>query len=71
MSLAPCPLLSFGACAVQFNSKQERDEWVRREVEQLQGTVTQKEENRRGAQQQLAAAQAEVEEVRPGASLYL
>lgn len=49
--------------SAQFNSKQERDEWVRREVEQLQGTVTQKEENRRGAQQQLAAAQAEVEEV--------
>ena len=50
--------------ASQFNSKEERDEWVRKEVQQLAATVAQKEENRAGAQQQLAAAQAEVEEVR-------
>ena len=50
----PCP---------QFNSTEERDEWVRKEVEQLEATVAQKRENQRGAQQQLAAAQAEVEEV--------
>lgn len=50
--------------APQFNSEAERDEWCRQEAAQLRATVAQKKENQRGAQQQLAAAQAEAEEVR-------
>ena len=47
---------------MQFNTKSERDEWVRKEVAQAQRTVAQKRENADAAQQQLAAAQAEAQE---------
>ncbi len=51
----------------QFSSQGERDEWCRKEAEQLRATVAQKQENQRGAQEQLAAAQAEEAEVGGGA----
>lgn len=50
-------------CSLQFSSQEERDEWCRKEAAQLRATVAQKEENQRGAQQQLAAAQAEEAQV--------
>ncbi|PSC68878.1 structural maintenance of chromosomes 3 [Micractinium conductrix] len=49
--------------SAQFNTTAERDEWVRKEVAQLQRTQAQKEENRRGAAAALQAVQAEADEL--------
>ena len=60
-SLPTSPTLS--CPSPQFNTTAERDEWVRKEVAQLQRTQAQKEENRRGAAAALQAVQAEADEV--------